>query len=228
MPWIEDPTPMNVPTDTLLEHLRKGEPTDQVRRALGIEPAAYLMALGAAALGSETSGDWPTLVQGQPRLRWIRPYLDQASWGPLFPRASRPALLSVEAGLLQVHDFWEPSHEAAQEAGDLGERGFSAYWHGIAHRREPDAGNASYWFRRVGNHPIFPRLAREAGPIVEGTAAAGGALRPGLITEGSRWDPYVFIDICTSARAGSPQADAALKLQRLEMTLLLEATIAAL
>ena len=73
--------------------------------------------------------------------------------GPRSSRGPSDGLrLALAAGLLQIHDFWDASHEAAQEADDLGERDFSAYWHGIAHRREPDAGNASYWFRRVGRH----------------------------------------------------------------------------
>jgi hypothetical protein len=52
------------------------------------------------------------------------------------------------------------------------------------HRQEPDAGNAAYWFRPVGAHPIFPALARAAG------------------REG-RWDPFAFIDMRVQAR-GQP------------------------
>ena len=69
-----------------------------------------------------------------------------------FPGTPHRPRLALAAGLLQIHDFWDASHDAAQRADDQGEREFSAYWHGIAHRREPDAGNAAYWFRRVGRH----------------------------------------------------------------------------
>jgi hypothetical protein len=124
-----------------------------------------------------------------------------------------------------VHDFWEASHEAAQRADDLGERGSSAYWHGIAHRREPDAGNAAYWFRRVGRHPLFDRLARDARPLLDPSGDPATAAK--LVT-GDTWNPFAFIDFCTNARPGSDAAALALRLQRLEMLALLDASLHAL
>jgi 5-methylcytosine-specific restriction endonuclease McrBC GTP-binding regulatory subunit McrB len=77
------------------------------------------------------------------------------------------------------------------------------------HRQEPDPGNAAYWFRRVGAHPIFPKLA-------------GAAQNIGL-REGP-WDPVKFIDICERARRepGSPLERMALETQRAEWQLLFD------
>jgi hypothetical protein len=139
----------------------------------------------------------------------------------LLPNASRPARLALSAALLQILDAWEASHEAAQEADDLGERRFSAYWHGIAHRREPDAGNAAYWFRRVGRHALFPALAAAARPSLD---AHGDAIWKARLIGPGGWDPLAMVDLCTRSRAGSEEERLARRLQRLEMSILLEAT----
>jgi hypothetical protein len=130
----------------------------------------------------------------------------------------------MAAGLLQVFDFWDASHEAAQRADDLGERDFSAYWHGIAHRREPDPGNAAYWFRRVGRHPLFAPLAEAAATLLDAYSEKAPISR---LPSGG-WDAMAMIDLCTQAKAGTPLEALARRLQRLEMWLLLEATFAPL
>jgi hypothetical protein len=143
----------------------------------------------------------------------------------VFPSATSPSRLALAAGLLQVCDFWDASHEAAQKADDLGERDYSPYWHGIAHRREPDPGNAAYWFRRVGRHPVFTPLAAAARPLLDEHGDSGLAGR--LIASGA-WNPSAMIQLCTEARPGTPVETLARQLQRLEMWLLLEATFGAL
>ena len=126
--------------------------------------------------------------------------------------------------MLQVHDFWDASHHAAQQADDLGERHVSAYWHAIAHRREPDPGNAAYWFRRVGAHPIFSPLASAARPLLD---AHGDPALTARLLQGEGWNPFAFVELCTDAGRNTPSADLARKIQRLEMLLLLEASAAA-
>src|SRR5262249_2794877 len=146
------------------------------------------------------------------------PALFERALAELYPKASRPARLALSAGLLQIHDFWDASHHAAQEADDLGEAHVSAYWHGIAHRREPDAGNAGYWFRRVGRHAVFAPLAEAARPVLA-SDPSGPAITARLMPSGT-WDAFAFIDLCTGK--ASSHASVARKLQRLEMILLLE------
>ena len=127
--------------------------------------------------------------------------------------------------MLQILDFWDASHAAAQEADDLGEHSTAAYWHMVAHRREPDAGNALYWARRVGRHPIFEPLAEDARPLLEAQGIASLADR---LTPGGAWSPSALIDLATRTRPGAALEALARRLQRLEMIHLLEASLAAL
>jgi hypothetical protein len=196
----------------------------QVIAEHSLAPADLVAALGVAGLGPEgTAG--PPLIQARPSRPRLEPALDESAWSQLLPGSPRPARLALLAGLLQIHDFWDPSHTAAQQADDLGERGFSAYWHGIAHRREPDSGNASYWFRRVGRHPLFAPLGASALELLRAEGEEG--LAPKLVPAGI-WNPSAFISLCADGRPAANVASVAQKLQRLEMALLLEATSHAL
>ena len=183
----------------------------------GLDPRDAVAAIAHAALGDGQSGG-PGLVQGPTRSPRLVKSLTYESLSGLFPGSDRPEKLALAAGLLQMLDAWEASHAAAQEADDLGEKSTAAYWHLIAHRREPDAGNALYWTRRVGRHPIHRALAERAGPILGDHAAR---LAPGGV-----WSPSAMIDLATRARPGTPDEALARRLQALEMVLLLEASLA--
>src|SRR5262245_45894685 len=54
------------------------------------------------------------------------------------------------AGIWLHHDFLDESHAISQEIRTA----TGSYWHAIMHRREPDAENSKYWWRRVGDHPV--------------------------------------------------------------------------
>jgi hypothetical protein len=207
----------------LIDQLESGELPAEVIAPGAVTAADVVAALANDALGDDASTG-PALVQATPPRPRLQRALSEPACGDLFPRADRRARLALAAGLLQIHDFWDASHEAAQAADDLGEREFSAYWHGIAHRREPDPGNAAYWFRRVGRHPLFVGLAEAARPLLDEHGDAALASRLGA----GGWDPMAMIDLCSRAGSGGPREDLSRRLQRLEMWLLLEATFARL
>ncbi|GHC00722.1 hypothetical protein [Cerasicoccus arenae] len=60
-------------------------------------------------------------------------------------------------GVLLRLDFLEDSHVISQQV----ETPTGSFWHGIMHRREPDYGNAKYWFRHVGTHSVIDQLKAE-------------------------------------------------------------------
>ena len=71
--------------------------------------------------------------------------------------AARERLRAL-SGLYVYFSCFEEAHTLAQDIATAE----GSYWHAIVHRQEPDAGNAAYWFRQAGAHPIFP--ARRARP----------------------------------------------------------------
>ena len=206
----------------VVRRLEAGEGPVDVAGGLGLDAVDLVAAVARAGLGGE-GAEGPTLEQTRP----ARPRLERAVSGPalagLFPDASKAARLALAAGLLQVLDLWDASHAAAQEADDLGERSTAAYWHLIAHRREPDPGNALYWARRVGRHPIHEALAGAARPLIE---VEDPALADRLAPAGA-WSPSAMIDLATRTRPGTPLEALARRLQRLEMIHLLGASLLA-
>ncbi len=128
--------------------------------------------------------------------------LQASSTDVLFPGSRAPG--AALAGLYLYFSCWDEAHKVAQDIDTPD----GSYWHAIVHRQEPDAGNASYWFRQVGSHPIFPAL-RDA-------AAALG------VDFGPVWKPSAFVDLCERARLdpGSENERLAREVQRVEWQLL--------
>lgn len=121
------------------------------------------------------------------------------------------------AGLWLLHDFLDESHQLSQEI----ETSTGSYWHGIMHRREPDYGNSKYWFRRVGQHPIFPQLLTEAQGLIE--AAGANDREAQNLLHRSDWDPFPFIDWCAAlARGTAQQTELAQQIAQAEWRLLFE------
>jgi len=97
----------------------------------------------------------------------------------------RDFALACMAGLWLHHDFFDESHAISQDLDTIE----GSYWHGILHRREPDYGNAKYWFQRVGEHPIHEELRAAV------VRYSKGRMWPTFLGQ-KGWDAAGFVDLC--------------------------------
>jgi hypothetical protein len=157
-----------------------------------------------AILALDGNGERPMpLAGGKPATGAIEA-LSKWNARKLFPDAFSPE--AAFSGLYLYFCAYDEAHAISQDI----ETAEGSFWHGIMHRQEPDPGNAAYWFRRVGQHPIFAQLrdaAAELGFRVKDT-----------------WDPFAFIDFCEDARkrSGSREEHTAMAVQLAEWQLLFD------
>jgi hypothetical protein len=115
--------------------------------------------------------------------------------------AREPALRSA---LFLYHDLLDESHTISQSLSDS----TGSLLHGIMHRREGDFGNAKYWFRQAGEHPVFEQLTQ---------------LAQAERWEMGRFDPSNFVDrVALAGRRASPDEAICREIQRAEWWLLWE------
>ncbi|MEZ6044335.1 MAG: hypothetical protein R3C11_01875 [Planctomycetaceae bacterium] len=184
--------------------------------------ADRLMALPSAISCHWKDEELPELAPDHPArgLNWLKAAIQECCSDTELGTPLKRTLL--RAGLFQLHDFLNESHEASQsiEGNVQGD-----HWHAIMHRREPDYGNSKYWYRHVGSTSIFIdlndwalRLRKEL-PVNSVTNEQIGA--------GTQWDPFSFVDFCSNCERNRNQEAVKLarQIQYLEMLLLLQTTL---
>ena len=132
------------------------------------------------------------------------------------PIANRAMARCCLAGVWLLYDYLDESHQISQGI----ESPEGSFWHAIMHRREGDFSNAKYWFRRVGEHPVFVPLAAEAAQIAEDDPQTDAVDQ---LATGGPWDPYAFVDLCEQTVGGLPNVGQECELiQQVEWELLFD------
>jgi hypothetical protein len=144
------------------------------------------------------------LTQGESFSEAARDAIRSAGVCGLFMGSRAPE--AALAGLYLYFSCWDDAHETAQAIPTPE----GSYWHAILHRQEPDDWNSGYWFRQLGRHAIFPKLAECASDFYEKPL--------------TQWDPIRFVELCANARQqpGSELERRALAVQRIEWQLLFD------
>ena len=111
------------------------------------------------------------------------------------------------------------SHELSQDINSS----VGSWLHGCMHRREGDFSNSKYWYKKVGSHACFLKIARKFNEFLIQRFQSGEVKLNSL---SKVWNPFDFIDLCSEAGDVSTDIHSILKqAQLIELELLLEITM---
>lgn len=128
--------------------------------------------------------------------------------------SSEPFAACVRSALFLYYSALDESHTISQDISS----GTGSFLHGVMHRQEPDYSNARYWFRRAGEHELFPTLREDALRLPLQSAEVQSQIQ-----QRKRWDPMWFVDACErGVREGGVFERDLIELQRLEWELLFD------
>ncbi len=139
------------------------------------------------------------LGPGSPNLS-VKPLLQELQRELPKKAKNRELAQACLAGLWLYHNFLDEAHAISQDLDTVE----GSYWHGILHRREPDYGNAKYWFRRVPAHSIFTELCRDAAALTRDAGVPAGSE---YLRHQETWRSAAFVDLCERAAHGSEMLD---------------------
>jgi hypothetical protein len=152
------------------------------------------------------------LGPGRPRVELRREI--EAACSALEPAKDRSMASACQAGLWLAFDFLDEAHTLAQDIATPE----GSYWHALMHRREPDFSNSKYWFRRVGDHPVYEALREAARDL-----AAEAPARAAFLARQASWDPFAFVDLCEAGYdEKAPGHELCRRVQRAEWGLLFD------
>jgi hypothetical protein len=119
----------------------------------------------------------------------------------------------LQSALYLYFDCFDESHQISQEHEDL----HGNWLHAIAHRREPDASNAKYWYRRTKIPlTVHAVLHKEVMDVV--FAEVSPVLDPLVfkMLKSEIWEPEPFVDLCAQVMDQDPASSPYRALARMQ------------